>query len=231
MDNLLTTTFINPASLLIPMGKRIPFAMIAVLLVTTILCFGALLFALTFMSETDSTADTVVEQPSKNNAPRGYSFAYPAPVTGTQTFVFGISEEEATNDDDDSSLSSSDEQLLENAQDAIDEIDEALDDIGAELDDVDDDIDDADDESDIDDVFDDLDDLEDDVQYQVSKISRWYNLLYDVEGSEADSLQEELEFLEEQADDLQDDINEAENDAEDQEDDIEDEEESEEESA
>src|SRR3990167_8503848 len=109
------------------MGKRVAFDMIAVLLVATIIGFSAILLTLNYYSETQDVVVPTEETMQETATITGINYYEPLPAE--QTFTITVEEESDDEEEaDEEELSSSDQNTLDSAEDAIDEIDETLDD-------------------------------------------------------------------------------------------------------
>lgn len=174
--------------------KKFSFEMIAVLVAATVVCFTMILLAINLHAEPSVVKETgvVASIPAYSS---GETFTIETTVS-----VEKSAEEETTSDE---------QQVMEDAEDAILDLSEQIGELEQEIDNIDDDIDD---EEDADEILGDIDDVEEQAEYILYSISRWNYYLMDIE--EAESLREDLDYLQIQAENILDDCNDLEDDAE-----------------
>ena len=184
--------------------KKTPFEMIAVIVAATLVCFTIILLAINMNAKMNT--ETAVVEETAGIAYIQYIPAYSLGETFTIETTITVPAEESIEE----YPTADEQQIMEDAEDAILDISEQIGELEQELDHIEDDIDD---EEDADDIFDDIDDAEEQAQDVLYSISKWNNYLIDIE--EADSLREDLDYLQIKADNILDDCNDLEDDAED----------------
>ncbi|MFA6889064.1 MAG: hypothetical protein WC254_06230 [Candidatus Woesearchaeota archaeon] len=180
--------------------KKFPLAMIAVLLTTTMLCFTIILLVLNMNSLGIEQTPVVIQTPVVSYVPQ-YSLGETFTIDTTEPVEVEPVEEGPTSDE---------QQIMENAEDAIMGLSEQIGELEQRLDHIENDIDD---EDDADEILDDIDDVNDEAEDVLYSISKWNNYLMDI--AEADNLRDDLDYLQLQADEILDDCNDLEDDAED----------------